>query len=63
MNKENVQLGIFVFVGIVIALSNQVIQFLNNFGLSEPQANLAIVAVVILLVWYNLKIAKLLAGV
>jgi len=65
MNKKESRfaVGIWLFIGIVIILSNNVIEFLSHFGMKSETANLMIVVGVILLAFYHEKIAKELATI
>lgn len=62
--KQNrIAVSIWVFIGLIIILSNNIIEFLSIFGVESSTANILIVFAMVLLAYYHVNIAKELSGI
>lgn len=62
--KQNrIAISIWLFIGIILVFSNNVIAFLGNLGIESGTANIGIIFLAVILAYYHANIAKQLSGV
>ena len=61
--KQNrIAISIWLFIGIILVFSNNVIAFLANLGVESGTANIGIIFLAVLLAYYHVSIAKQVSG-